>query len=119
MNQKTALSKQNFVGVISETAHDLKTPLTALKLKLQMITNCLQKNNKSCINLDEIKGLDKEIDRMTRLVNDMLDIEKIGRKEFSLNLKVVNLQELFTDAIQQVSLISKHKIILKNKLEFF
>lgn len=119
MNQKSALYTQNFAGVISETAHELKTPLTALKLKLQMVANCLQKGYKNCLNLVELKGLDNEIDRMTRLINDMLDIEKMGGHKLSLNLNAVNMQKTCDEVIDYIRLTSHQDITFTKSPEVF
>jgi PAS domain S-box-containing protein len=97
---------------LSIASHELKTPLTSLKLQLQM--------TKSKINLEERKipppeklyrvfdVSNRQVDRLVVLVEDLLDASRIQTGKFSFNFEQVNLSEVvkemvarFTDELQR------------------
>lgn len=87
--------------LLANTTHDLKTPLTMIKAYASMIK--------------EISGDDKvkrekhlqviidEADRLTGLVNDILNTSKISSNLQNLNKKVFNLTELIYSVINKFS----------------
>ncbi|MGN0813481.1 MAG: ATP-binding protein [Candidatus Coproplasma sp.] len=87
--------------LLANTTHDLKTPLTMIKAYASMIK--------------EISGDDKvkrekhlqviidESDRLTGLVNDILNTSKISSGLQDLNIKVFNLTDLIYSVINKFS----------------
>lgn len=74
--------KQEFISVVS---HELRTPLTAIRGSLGLLSSGLYDNRPEASHrLIEIALLDTE--RLVRLVNDILDIERLesGRVEFKM-----------------------------------
>ena len=69
--------------MLSGISHDLRTPLTRLKLQLAMIS---QK--------DLSKKMSKDIDEMEKMLNDYLQFAKTQTQE---NTIAINLEELFKD----------------------
>ena len=69
--------------MLSGISHDLRTPLTRLKLQLAMI------NQK-----DLSKKMSKDIDEMEKMLNDYLQFAKTQTQE---NTIAINLEELFKD----------------------
>tara|TARA_B100001121_G_C18585804_1_gene572028 strand:- start:436 stop:1032 length:597 start_codon:yes stop_codon:yes gene_type:complete len=69
--------------MLSGISHDLRTPLTRLKLQLAMIS---QK--------DLSKKMSKDIDEMEKMLNDYLQFAKTQTQE---NTIAINLEELFND----------------------
>ncbi|TSJ38773.1 PAS domain S-box protein [Mucilaginibacter corticis] len=87
--QKQQMEKKDeFIGIAS---HELKTPLTSLKGYLQLISH----------KKDELPGgvkqyIDKAImslNKLQRLVNDLLDVSKIQAGRLEYGLQPVNLTE--------------------------
>ncbi len=91
--------------LIANVSHDLKTPLTMIKAYASMI--------------QEISGDDKEkrekhlqviideADRLTGLVNDILNTSKISAGLQQLNTKVFNLTELLYSVINKFSYLQE------------
>ncbi|MDC3152564.1 ATP-binding protein [Pelagibacteraceae bacterium] len=67
--------------MLSGISHDLRTPLTRLKLQLAMI------NNK-----DISKNMSKDIDEMENMLNDYLQFAKTQAKE---NTEKINVKDIF------------------------
>ena len=91
--------KADFISTVS---HELRTPLTAIKGSLSLIEiDPEDSNNDSNIHLMSIAK--KNIDRLLFLVNDILDIEKANSGELKLNLQDTNINQLITDAANQMT----------------
>lgn len=89
---------------MSIASHELKTPITSLKLQIEVVSTLLEKLKKNEISLDQITGLlakaDIQVDRMTNLVNTLLDISRINSGKFHLNKKLVSINEILDNTLE-------------------
>lgn len=86
---------------ISTVAHELKTPLTALKGSLGLILG--EAVGEIEPGLRELMGIaQNNCNRLIRLVNDMLDLAKIESGHLSLEMDIVSVQERVTSAVKQI-----------------
>jgi len=88
------LKKDEFLGVAS---HELKTPLTALKGYYQLIEESFPTD----LEMSQLylQKFDKSINRINKLVNDLLSISRIESGNFTLDKKNNNLNELVNEVI--------------------
>jgi PAS domain S-box-containing protein len=102
--------KDEFMSLV---AHELRNPLTTVKGYTQMIQRQLRKTG---TNEGQIKHLDlivEQSDRMTRLVEDLLDLARIEAGRFELRLNSADLALLAARAIETYqSNTSKHVLTL-------
>lgn len=100
-------SRDDFIQVAS---HELNTPLTALKLQVQMLKRDLTKPGSNIITSEKLqKFLDQEngqINRLIHLIEDMLAITSIGAGSLKINQSVVRVDELVRD-----TMVTLHDII--------
>ncbi len=68
----------------SEITHEIKNPLNAIKLKLEIL-------KRKYSNLKEISEIENEIKRLTEITNDFLQLGKT----IDLNIKKINLRNFF------------------------
>jgi len=90
--------KDQLIGMVS---HELRSPLTSILGSLRMITsNALGPVSKDVMDLAELA--ERSGSRMLRLINDILDIEKIecGKAEFKMTL--ANLREVVAEAVKSL-----------------
>ena len=104
--------KDEFISIAS---HELKTPLTTVKAFTQIL---LQKYRK--LNDKESSGylekMDKQVNRLTHIVSDLLDISKIEAGKLKLSKEAFNLGDLIQDVIDNLKIInSTHNITLLDK----
>jgi signal transduction histidine kinase len=77
---------------ISSVSHDLQTPLTAINMYLDLLQEKKDITiSKKTEYLETIRG---ESDRLSKLINNVLDISKIERGVKNYNLGNINLNEL-------------------------
>ncbi len=81
--------------LIANVSHDLRTPLTMLKAYAEMIRD-LSGDNPVKRN-EHLEIIINETDRLTLMVNDMLDLSKLERGNQELNITEFNIKELLTD----------------------
>ena len=93
--------------MLSGISHDLRTPLTRLKLQLAMISQKDISNNMS-----------KDIDEMENMLNDYLQFAKTQTQE---NTSVINLSDLFNEIQkdlknENLTLVNIEQSILKGRM---
>lgn len=85
-------------------SHELKTPLTALKLQVEMAKKSLD-HNTSGLSQDKLKSImnrtHHDIGRLTKLVDDMLDVSMINAGTFSMNFEFFELGDFFENLIEK------------------
>ena len=76
-------------GFVSNVSHELKTPLTAVRLSAEMLREGRVKEEARTRYLDVIV---RESERLTRLVDNVLDFGRLerGRRKFNLEARDVN-----------------------------
>lgn len=87
--------------LLANVSHDLKTPLTMIKAYAEMINDISgdvkEKREK------HTRVIIDEADRLTKLVNDILNLSKLQSSVDSLNKQEVNLSELTERVINRFS----------------
>ncbi len=104
--------KDEFISIVS---HELKTPITTIKGYTQLLKKILRgKNNENEIKY--IEKMDSQVNRLTGLVNDLLDVSKIQTEKLDLNKEKFLIYDLVKNIVEDMQQISKHKIILEGKV---
>jgi PAS domain S-box-containing protein len=92
--------RENILGIVS---HDLRSPLTAIAINMQLIlrgkTDPKEIAEKALVS----------IKRMDRLIQDLLDVAKIDSSDLSVNKKSQDISRLLTEAIEMLRPIAKSK----------
>ncbi|SDB08850.1 sensor histidine kinase [Eubacterium oxidoreducens] len=74
--------------LIANVSHDLRTPLTMIRAYSEVMRDLPDENTP-----ENVQVIIDEADRLTNLVNDMLDISKLEAGVLEINLSVFNLTE--------------------------
>lgn len=100
---------------ISVASHELRTPLTSIHGYIQLLHNKLAKKN--TVEGRWVKSLYKESVRMTNLVKDLLDVNRIKQGQFAYSLSEVNSREIIEKVIRQYGVYnSEREIVLEDKI---
>lgn len=101
--------KSDFIAKIS---HELRTPMTSIKGAMDYITARISKDGKSSDEIIEFLDVIKNnADRLIRMVNDTLDLERIESGMFDLHYSQVDLLSLVKEVIISFQSISGEKNI--------
>lgn len=87
--------KNQFISVVS---HELRTPLTSIRGALSLLkeSEIVKSSEKDKTLLDIAHN---NCERLTRLINDVLDIEKLKDGRMAFNFEYLNLKSLVEEAI--------------------
>ncbi len=98
---------------ISMASHELKTPLTSLKV----FTQLLQSLEKEPQAKQLLSRMNEQIDSLAGIVNDLLDVSKIESGKLKLHRINFSLDRLVTETAELVAATQKtHQIIRKGSL---
>lgn len=90
---------------LSISSHELKTPLTSLKLQLQHFSRSLNRGQTEVLEESKVKNLvticNRQVNRINSLVEDMLDVSRIVNGKLNLNYEEVDLAELVKEVIER------------------
>jgi PAS domain S-box-containing protein len=90
--------KDEFLGIAS---HELKTPITAIKGLTQLTIRRLVKAG-HMNEVDTLRGLDRQLDRLTDLVNDLLDVSRIGTGKLETRAAPFDLAALVRRSVNEM-----------------
>ncbi len=98
--------KSEFVSMVS---HELKTPLTSIKLSMDLLRS-LSGSEKDIRTKDELFGIiDRNIERQSRLVTDLLDISRIETGTLKFNLEPVDLYDIIRESVRSMRDVVEEK----------
>jgi len=103
--------KDTFLGIAS---HELKTPLTSLKLYAQVLERMLRKTGDDK-NAEFAKKMDVQIVKLTSLIGDLLDVTKINSGKIYLNEDVFDFEKLVVEVVEDQQMSTAYKIELHSK----
>jgi signal transduction histidine kinase len=93
--------KDEFLAML---AHELRNPLAPISAAAQLL---------KLVHLDEARVkqtsdiITRQVDHMTSLVNDLLDVSRVTRGLVTLDMKPLDLKRIVSDAVEQVSPLIK------------
>ncbi|MFQ5952118.1 MAG: ATP-binding protein [Candidatus Omnitrophota bacterium] len=104
--------KSNFASVVS---HELRTPLTAIKEGISIVLD----GSAGKINKDQgdfLETAKKNVDRLARLINDVLDFSKIKAGKMRYRMLGNDIREVIKEVVKSQERIAKDKALyLKTK----
>lgn len=102
--EQAVRARDEFLSICS---HELKTPITALKLQLQAAQRRYKKGDSAAFAPQKVAQLlestDRQIARLERLVEDMLDISRISTGKLTMHKERVELCALVREAIERIA----------------
>lgn len=101
--QKAIQMREDFMSIAS---HELKTPLTPLKLQIQLLahfisTGVIEPGKKAQEIEKLITSSDQQVAKLDRLVEDLLDTSRIKSGKLALQQEKVNLAEMVAEVTEE------------------
>lgn len=90
---------------LSIASHELKTPLTGLKLQVDFQKRVTSKGKEDYAErfAKFLNDTDQQVNRLSRLVDDMLDVSRIRTGKFTFEWEQIDFCEIVTDVIDRLS----------------
>lgn len=92
--------KDEFMSIAS---HELKTPITSLKAMLQIGLKSIDQGKSIALIQDFMTKSLKQTDKLTYLINDLLDVTKIHSGKMQLNYTAFNLADLAKEVVNDIA----------------
>lgn len=104
--------KDEFLGIAS---HELKTPVTSIKSFAQLLKlRFTKEGNKNAVEL--LGKLDAQVDKLTNLIGDLLDITKIEAGRMQFNYGYFSFDDLVDEIVEELQRTTdKHSLIKKGR----
>lgn len=102
--QKLDQMRKEFVANVS---HELRTPLTTVKIYTETLMDGAIEDKENAMHF--LSVMEKEADRMTALVQDLLELSRIDNKQIQLKFVLIELKDIIQEVIeaQQVHIANK------------
>lgn len=85
---------------LSIASHELKTPLTPLQLQVQSLIRIAERDP-SALTAERVRQMDRQVHRLARLVDDLLDISRVAVRKLDLHLEEMDLATLVREVVRQ------------------
>lgn len=95
--EQAARAKDNFLAVVS---HELRTPMTSLKGGVDLILSGKVDSISPSVN-SLLKVVQRNANRLSKLISEVLDVQKIALEKLELENGRVNLSQILNDAIEE------------------
>lgn len=110
--------EKNKDAFISTASHELKTPITSMKLFNQILQERFKKYHSDKKISLYIEKLNEQLNNLTRLTTDLLDVSRIQTGKIDLKKESTDVNILIKDTIENIQRIVKsHKINLEGRCD--
>jgi PAS domain S-box-containing protein len=100
--QEAISARDTFLSIAS---HELRTPITSMKLQMQHMRRRIISKEPNAFSPDRVTRLveqtERSIGRLNRLVEDMLDISRIATGRLNMQMEQVDLSELTREVVDR------------------
>lgn len=105
MSEKLQNMDQMRNDFISNASHELKTPLSAMKILIESLLH--QDTPDPSMTKEFLGDINQEIDRLSAIVGDLLTIVRFDSKSEKLQMEPIALDELLFDTLSRLSPVAK------------
>ncbi|HRO44371.1 PAS domain-containing sensor histidine kinase [Agriterribacter sp.] len=104
--------KDDFIGVAS---HELKTPVTSIKAYSQILEELFKKSGDTR-SAELVGKMNMQVDRLTTLIVDLLDFNRIEGNQLKFREESYDLNELITELTEELQRTT-HQHVIKTGLD--
>lgn len=102
---------------LSMASHELRTPITSMKMFVDLLYNTLkkEKNEKPLYLAHRVR---EQTNRLKELINNLLDVSRIETGKLQLNKDIFNISSLVHETVDGIQASTKNKIEVKKLKNF-
>jgi PAS domain S-box-containing protein len=100
--------KDDFISIAS---HELRTPVTSLKMSAQLLARRFRTSGDTR-SAENLERMDRQLNRLTKLIGDMLDQTRIERGKLQLEPEPCEYSALVTEVIEDVQSTAPRHVIV-------
>ena len=95
--KQTETSRKQFVSNVS---HELRSPIASVKAMVEVLEDGAI--NENHVALDFLQRISRDLERMTTLVDDLLELSRIESGQESFNIETLELRSIVSESISLV-----------------
>ena len=92
---------------VANVSHELRTPLTTVKSYAETLLDGAIEDKNLAVSFFQV--INNEADRMTALVQDLLELSRLDNKQVKFNFKSVNITQLIIKSVEQHQILAQKK----------
>jgi signal transduction histidine kinase len=92
---------------LADVGHELRTPLTVIKGNVDLMRRM------GASDPESLDGIESEVDRLTRLVGDLLLLAQAESGKMPLDHRLVELDTLLLEAMQQMRVLARDRLQMR------
>jgi two-component system OmpR family sensor kinase len=92
---------------LADVSHELRTPLTVIKGNVGLMRRL------GGMDEESLSGIESEVDRLTRLVGDLLLLNQAESGRLPLDLRPVELDSVLVEVMKQMRLLAGERLTLR------
>jgi signal transduction histidine kinase len=92
---------------MADVGHELRTPLTVVKGNVGLMRRMGQ------TDMESLESIENEVDRLTRLVGDLLLLAQAEAGKIPLNISIVELDTLVLEVLSEMRVLARDKLSLR------
>lgn len=103
--------RTDFIGMVS---HELRNPLTAINLYIQLLGKSASTGSDPGL-ADKISKIDDQVKRMESLINGFLDVARLGEGKIHLEKSQFNIADLIRLTEEDcIAIINSHRVLFES-----
>ena len=107
--RESEMEKDSFIAMVT---HELKTPITNVKAFAQLMEKRFSKAGDRA-NATYLTKMDSQLNRLNKLVGDLLDATRIGTGKMQFNEIVFSFGDLLKEVAGDIRKTTKHPVVLR------
>jgi len=92
---------------LADVGHELRTPLTVIKGNVDLMRRM------NCSDDESLGSIESEVDRLTRLVGDLLLLAQAESGKLPLAMQTVELDTILLEVLQQMKILARDRLSLR------
>ncbi|WP_432708939.1 ATP-binding protein [Pedobacter sp.] len=110
-HKQDEIRKNDFIAMVS---HELKTPLTSLKVYVQLL-NMKAKTSGDVFTVKSLGKVEGQVNKMNNMIRSFLDLSRLEAGKIYLEYEKFTIDKLVAEIVEEVSLTDKsHTILFSN-----
>ncbi len=100
IKRREHLEAQQRLSFVNQVSHELKTPLTNIRLHGDLLARTLNPDDTSEKSWQSLNIIQQESERLTRLINNVLNFNSVDNNSLSIHASPIGFQSLLDQAIE-------------------
>jgi PAS domain S-box-containing protein len=108
--------KDDFIGMVS---HELKTPLSIMKLYGNFLETAIKDGASKEELLESANEINNQVDKLNILITDLLNMARYQSQEAAFPIAAIDLRECVKKVVAELSLVHERNIVFQGERSVF